>query len=239
MVKPEILCRGSGILLNVSDSAMAFACSRHVMHPMDFPNYAPAESKEWLDQILHRDLSFSVSVHHPVSGKIMYETTSTVERKVAVNMDLGMLTFQKDANLLTAMGLSSAAINAPFVSPIASSPLAPNSPLSFNGHFFVGFDTDHDQENPTSVPREHIGHFVERSTVKRMAPGNLVASVEQVTGLCEEELSLGFCGGPVLNSSNELVGMIEGLVTSNKKMVAVIPIDQVHKAKWREVTMLY
>ncbi|GMH98223.1 hypothetical protein TrVE_jg14262 [Triparma verrucosa] len=191
----EILSRASCFLLNPSETTKIESTkevppivltSQHVIRPFHFPKYYP---EPWIQFISQSDIKIFLEIRSP-TGQILLKTELQHPHHHS-SRDISILEFPP--NSLPPPSLKISRLN--------SSPFTPHLPITCSGH--VLSSQDEDTSSSPSSP----------SLLPLFVPGKLTyTSPSQSFASTKKILTMGMCGGPVLNNNNDVIGMVEGIV---------------------------
>ena len=194
----EVLSRASCFLTASSyDSYNFLYASAHVTHPHRFPHYFP--DAPFLSALNDTSLRYSVELREVTSGAVKKRAhlplTARPTRHSSRDVACFVLSLQQHRGLLetTLCGDLSAM-------ELAVKPPPLRAQLRAEGHFLVpATDTTTGDDASLLHPRAIHGTLFARSAAQTFLK-------------TEHVLERGMCGGPVLDSSGAVVGLVEGIV---------------------------
>ncbi|KAL6041499.1 hypothetical protein QOT17_024905 [Balamuthia mandrillaris] len=174
--------------------------SAHVTHPFLWPKYYP---QEWLRFVQEEHTLYKLEFRELETGRVLLECP--LKRKAYRHPTADLVVLHLEDEAATERDLHRVGID--FVSvPLNLSDLEKDQQLSFDGHWVnynlieTSAPTLEQQQQEQQVPHIAFGHHRFHMGEKGFARTE------------REALPMGMCGGPVLNSRLECVGVVEGVV---------------------------
>lgn len=187
----EILNRASAFIVPAksSTSKLHVLTASHAVAPWRWPKYYP---EEWLKYI-NEDHTYYTLELRTEEGIFITQNDCLTRSFHHSNRDLACLHFEDDNRVLEFLN----AMNFETLN-LEKDMINKNDVLSFHGHEVIGeVSNEFDERKP--YPYNCQGVFINRTKLQSFAR-------------TPEPLTLGMCGGPVLNKSNKVVGLLEGIV---------------------------